>query len=310
MGGRQCRWDDRLREHGSPLRQHKVIRARSHVVARAASVGCVKLALWQCRPTDGQVGSAFLALEAQAAAAAAAGASLLVVPELFLPGYNRPDLHARQSQPLAGEWIARMAELARRTGCGISFGWAERDGDAVYNAATLVGPDGEVKLHYRKVQLFGAMEGGSFRRGTELAPVVEFEDRRVGLLICYDIEFPGHAAALAASGADLILVPTANPVGYEHVQRALIPARAHESDVVVAYANLVGPEGDVTFGGLSTIAGPDGQPLATAGAGGEVLRVVDLAAADAVPAGIRSELATQYRPAVPSGWPVPVAGGH
>ncbi|MDN5796243.1 MAG: hypothetical protein L0H79_10905 [Intrasporangium sp.] len=260
----------------------------------------MKLALWQCHPTDGRVEEALAALEARVLAAAAAGADLLIVPELYLPGYNRPDLHALLAQPLDGEWITRVGDLARRAGCGVCLGWAERDEDEVYNTATLVGPDGRVRVHYRKVQLFGGMEARSFRRGTRLAPVVEIEDRHVGLLVCYDIEFPGHAAALAAAGADVILVPTANPAGYEHVQRTLVPARAHENDAVVAYANFVGTEGGVTFGGLSLIAGPDGLPLAAAGARGEALLVVDLDAADAVPDDVRSELAREYRPARPT----------
>ncbi|WP_347355085.1 nitrilase-related carbon-nitrogen hydrolase [Intrasporangium sp.] len=256
----------------------------------------MKLALWQCRPTDGRVEEALVALEARVEAAAAAGAGLLVVPELYLPGYNRPDLHASAAQPLDGAWITRVRDLARRAECGVCLGWAERDGDELYNAATLVGPDGTVRIHYRKVQLFGGMEARSFRRGTRLAPVVEVAGRHVGLLVCYDIEFPGHAASLAAAGADLILVPTANPAGYEHVQRTLVPARAYENDAVVAYANLVGTERELTFGGLSLVAGPDGLPLAAAGARGEALLVVDLDAADAVPDEVRSELAREYRP--------------
>ena len=256
----------------------------------------MKLALWQCTPTDGRVEEALDALGATLRAAAAAGARVLVVPELYLPGYHRPDLHASLAQPRDGEWMGRVAELARETGCGVCLGWAERDGDAVYNAATLVGPDGRILLHYRKIQLFGEMERASFARGSTLAPVVELEGRRIGLLVCYDIEFPGHAAALGAAGAEVILVPTANPAGFEHVQRVLVPARAHESGAVVAYANLVGPEAGLIFGGCSLVAGPDGIPLASAGPRGEALLVVDLAAADAVPEDQRS-MPGEYRDA-------------
>ena len=256
----------------------------------------MKLALWQCHPTDGRVAEALVALEAQLAAAAAAGARLLVVPELYLPGYNRPDLHAALAQPADGEWMKHIRELARAAGCGVCLGWAERDGSDVYNAGTLIGPDGSILIHYRKIQLFGGMEAESFRRGAGLAPVVDVEGHRVGLLVCYDIEFPGHAAALGAAGVDLILVPTANPVGYEHVQRTLVPARAHENDAVVAYANLVGTERDLSFGGLSLIAGPDGLPLASASAWGEALLVVDLDAAAAIPPAGHATLAADYRP--------------
>lgn len=257
----------------------------------------VKVALWQTSPVNGDIEAGFSALCMALQAAAAARATLLLVPELFLPGYNRPDLHAALAQPMDGAWITRLRAMAAAAGCGLCLGWAERDGAAVYNAATTIGPDGAILAHYRKIQLYGPMEQASFARGDRLCPVFALEGRRLAMLICYDIEFPGHAAALAAAGADLILVPTANPTGFEHVQRRLVPARAHETDSVIAYANLVGPEGDVTFGGLSVIAGPDGEALAMAGARGEALLIVDLAAADAVPADLRSAQAREYRPA-------------
>jgi len=237
----------------------------------------------------------------QLRASAAAGAKMLLLPELFLPGYHRPDLHQSLAQTLDGPWVVRLREMARSTGCGLCFGWAERaaegDGAAIYNAATAIGADGAILAHYRKIQLYGPMEEASFQRGSTLGPVFDLEGRRAAMLVCYDIEFPGHAAALAQKGADLILVPTANPVGFEHVQRALVPARAHENNAVVAYANLVGDERGLCFGGLSVIAGPDGQPLAMAGAKGEALLIVDLAAAQSLPASAQSALAQQYRPA-------------
>ncbi len=233
----------------------------------------MKLALWQTAPTDGRIEQVFQALAAQLRAAAAAGARLLVAPELILPGYNRPDLHRDLAQP--------------------------RDGEAVYNAATVIGADGRVLSHYRKIQLFGPMESQSFQRGDRLGPVFTLEGRPAAMLVCYDIEFPGHAAALSAAGARLILVPTANPMGYEHVQRLLVPARAHENRAVVAYANYYGSEGDTVFGGLSVIAGPDGQPLAMAGARGEALLIVDLAAVEAIPPEGWSALTQEFLPGHP-----------
>ncbi|WP_112310508.1 carbon-nitrogen hydrolase family protein [Pseudogemmobacter bohemicus] len=257
----------------------------------------MKLALWQATPGNGNIEAVFSAICTQLRAAAAAGARLLLVPELILPGYNRPDLHQSLAQPLDGDWVTRLRAEAARQGCGLCFGWAERDGDRVYNAATTIGPDGAVLAHYRKIQLFGPMERSSFLPGDTLCPVFSLEGRRLAMLICYDVEFPQHAGALARAGVGLILVPTANPAGFEHVQRILVPARASEGNCTVAYANLVGPEGDLTFGGLSVIAGPDGQPLASAGARGEALLIVDLAAADLVPVALRSEQAVDYRPA-------------
>ncbi len=255
----------------------------------------MKLALWQADPTNGQIEARFVALAAQLAAAASAGARMLILPELFLPGYNRPDLHGTLAQPMNGAWMGRLRDMALQAQCGICIGWAERDGDAVFNAATTISHNGEILAHYRKVQLYGLMEEASFQRGDALCAVFSLEDMTSAMLICYDVEFPGHAAALAAGGARLILVPTANPTGFEHVQRILVPARAHENRAVVAYANFTGEEGGLRYGGGSVIAGPDGQPLAMAGPYGEALLVVDLAAISQIPA---------------SGWAAPEGAYH
>lgn len=257
----------------------------------------MKLAIWQSEPTNGRIEAVFPAICTQLQAVAKAGAKLLLLPELFLPGYNRPDLHSALAQSIDGEWMSRLRKMANDAGCGLCLGWAERDGDRVYNAATTIGPDGSILGHYRKIQLYGPMEQSSFARGESLCAPFQIGGRRASMLICYDIEFPGHAEGLRRAGIDLILVPTANPAGFEHVQRRLVPTRAHEVDAVVAYANLVGSEGDVTFGGLSVIAGPDGEALASAGSRGAAVLIVDLAAADAVPRSLRSEQWQEFRPA-------------
>ncbi len=257
----------------------------------------VKLAIWQSQPSDGRIETVLPSICMHLQAVAKAGVKLLVLPELFLPGYNRPDLHSALAQTIDGEWMARLRKMAANAGCGLCLGWAEREGNRVYNAATTIGPDGSILGHYRKIQLYGPMERASFARGESLCAPFQIGGRQTSMFICYDIEFPGHTEGLRRAGIDLILVPTANPVGFEHVQRRLVPARAHEADAVVAYANLVGPEGDVTFGGLSVIVGPDGEALASAGARGEAVLIVDLAAADAVPRTLRSETWKEYRPA-------------
>ena len=200
---------------------------------------------------------------------------LAILPELLLPGYNQPDAHAARSHQIDGQTCQAMAALAREAGIAIAYGWAERDGNAVYNAASIVDRDGQRLLHYRKMQLFGEMERKSFVSGAQAPLVCDFGGKRIGLLICYDIEFPEHARTLARQGCDLLLVPTANPAGFEHVQELLVPARAYENRLTVAYANYAGPDGDIHFGGGSVIAGPDGRPLALAGTAPAAL-VVDL----------------------------------
>lgn len=233
----------------------------------------MKLALYQGPSPAGDVEAAFGRMEALISAASAAGAGMLLLPELFLPGYGQSPF--AQAQPLDGPWMARIAGMARAAGCGVTLGWAEAAEGAVFNAASAIGPDGALLAHYRKIQLYGDMERGCFRPGNTPPPIFDLDGVRAGLLICYDIEFPQHAADLARRGASLLLVPTANPAGFDHVPRVLVPARAHENRLIVAYANLCGSEGGLDYGGGSVVVGPDAVPLAAAGRA-EALLICDL----------------------------------
>jgi predicted amidohydrolase len=96
------------------------------------------------------------------------------------------------------------------------------------------------------------------------------------VLICYDIEFPEPARRLALAGADLVAVPTSLMAPYDVVARTLVPARAAENQLFVAYANRVGREGDLSYVGQSCVCGPDGGDVARAGRDEEALLVADL----------------------------------
>ncbi len=235
----------------------------------------MRIALVQPHPLSSDPARIFSHIETWVSGVASLGADLVVLPELILPGYNRPEDHRAQAQPLGAEWCATMGDFARKYECAICYGWAERLGDDVFNAASVLDKTGARIGHYRKIQLFGEMERASFAFGTEAPPVFELNGVRTGLLICYDIEFPEHARALTRAKAELILVPTANPVGYDHVPDLLVRARANENAAVVVYANYAGPDRDIDFGGKSIIAGPDGQAVAQAGRGPTTL-IADL----------------------------------
>lgn len=224
----------------------------------------MKLAVYQAPPTDGDVEAAFRRLEAQLRAAAIAGADILVAPELYLPGYNRFDFHTEVTAEDGEHWRKRLSGLARGAGTGLVVGWAERAEGRLWNAATVFDAQGREQAHYRKIQPYGPDESRTFEAGSHYA-LFPLQDRSTGLLICYDIEFPEHARALAAQGGEVLLVPTANPAGFSHVPDVLVRARAAESGVAVAYANYVGVENGLTYGGGSVIVGPDGAILAAAG---------------------------------------------
>lgn len=85
-------------------------------------------------------------LESACAQSARAGDRLLVTPELFLSGYFIGDAVGRLACRRDGHTLARVAAMARRHGLALCVGYPERDGDAVYNAAVLLGPDGAAAL--------------------------------------------------------------------------------------------------------------------------------------------------------------------
>jgi 5-aminopentanamidase len=233
----------------------------------------MRLAIWQTPSPAGDPEVAFRGLEAALTSAAKAGAQMLVTPEVLLPGYNC-DTITSLAQPKTGPWLAQISDLCRRAGCGVTLGYAERDGDRVFNAAVTLDATGRQLAHYRKIQLYGPRERTVYQPGDAYA-VFDLHGMRTALLICYDIEFAPHIAALAAKGAQLILCPTANMMPFTHVVRYTVSAMAANHGLTIAYANYCGTEGDLTYVGGSLIADPYGEPLVQAGQG-PALMVADL----------------------------------
>ena len=223
----------------------------------------MRLALWQGTSPASDLEAACAQAEAALAAASALGAQALVLPEVWLPGYNQPDITA-QALSLDSAPMQRLAAAAKRYATALVIGYAERDGDRVYNSAACFGPDGTLLCNYRKVQLYGPREAALYRPGDSL-PTFRLGTETAAILICYDIEFAPHVKALTDRGATLILVPTANMAPFTYVPRATVPAMAASQGVTIVYANYCGTEGDLTYVGLSTIAGPHGEILAQAG---------------------------------------------
>jgi 5-aminopentanamidase len=231
----------------------------------------MRLALWQDSSPMGNQVTALARIDQAARAAGALGAAMLVLPEVFLPGYNNAQI-ARHALPRTAPLFEQIAAICRAAGCGIVLGYAEREGDAIFNAAVAFNAAGNAIAHYRKIQLFGVREKLLYTPGTQYT-IFDLHGQKAALLICYDIEFAAHVAALAAQGVTLVLVPTANMEPFAHVVRHTVPTMAANYGVTVVYANYCGQEGDLTYVGGSLIAGPHGEVLAQAGQGPALLCV-------------------------------------
>lgn len=223
------------------------------------------LALWQTPYADSPA-DALQRLDATAAQARARGADLLITPEMALTGYAiGPERVAALAQPCDGPLARAVAAVAQRHGIAIVYGYPEHNPHGKpFNAAQAIGPDGTRLAHYRKTHLFGDMDRAQFSAGDAASQVFEWQGWQLGLLICYDVEFPETVRGLALQRADAVLVPTANMEPFDDVQRVLLPARALENSLYLAYANACGAEGHTGYNGQSCVLEPDGHPLAQA----------------------------------------------
>ncbi len=223
----------------------------------------MRLAIWQGTTPASDFDLALSETRRALMAASAMRADALVLPEIWWPGYNQAtisDLAEPQSGPLA----QTFCQLCAEANCALIFGYAERSGDQLFNAALAIGSKGQVLANYRKIQLYGQREVQLYTPGDTFA-IFDISGVRVAALICYDVEFAPHIAALAAAGVQVILAPTANMTPFDHVIRYTVPAMAANHGVTIAYANYCGQEGNLTYVGGSLIVGPHGEVLAQAG---------------------------------------------
>ena len=200
---------------------------------------------------------------AQTLDAIAGKADLLLLPELFACGYNIADALDARAEPQDGPTFQAIAALAGSHQIAIHYGYAERDDDTIYNAAQCVGPDGQRLVHQRKLAIPPGFERDHFTPGKGCA-LFTYKGLNIATLICYDAELPETVRHVATMGADLVLVPTALGADWAWVADTMIPTRAYENGVYLAYANSAGVENGMEFLGHSVIAAPNGTEAARA----------------------------------------------
>lgn len=177
-----------------------------------------------------------------------------------------------------GPELSAVADACRSGGIVAVVGLLEAAGDAVYNTAALVGPDGLIGA-YRKQHLPCLGLDRFVTPGPSGAPAVfDTPVGRVGLAICYDIRFPESARCLALAGADIILQPSVWPDTVDIIANHMVRVRAAENHVFLIAVTRGDVEGGVQYRGDSQIIDPRGEVLARAGKGDALISAdVDLA---------------------------------
>jgi predicted amidohydrolase len=241
-------------------------------------VAFFRIGVFQFAPAFGEVDKNLARVEK--AVGTSGRADLVVLPELFATGYqfvSHAEVSALAEPVPGGPTTQFLLRLAKERRCVVVGGLAEKDGEAVYNAAVSAGPEGGVLALYRKIHLF-AEETVWFRPGGRPLPVFEAGGARVGLMICFDWRFPEAARTLALRGADILAHP-ANLV-HPHCPDAMV-TRSLENRVFSATANRTGAEArggkeEIRFTGRSQVVSPEGERLLAMDAEEESFRVVEI----------------------------------
>ncbi|HQV71163.1 MAG: carbon-nitrogen hydrolase family protein [Anaerolineae bacterium] len=187
---------------------------------------------------------------------------LILFPELATTGSECGAQITQLVQRVPGPSTNYMAQRASEMGLHIGFGLPtkERVESILFNSAVLIGPEGDILSHYRKVHLRGE-EQMIYRPGFRLEPA-ETPVGTVGLQVGWDVMYPEGARSLCLDGAEIILVSAAWDRDRAAEWRTFLSARAAENACFVCASNRIGEEPATTYAGESMIVGPRGQVIA------------------------------------------------
>jgi predicted amidohydrolase len=194
---------------------------------------------------------------------AAATTDLLVLPELATTRYDiRRGIGDLAPQP-GGEEFDRIIDAVRRAGLVLVLGFLERQHGTLFNSAMVLDRDGSISGVVRKTHLF-AGESKVFAAGELLEPV-DTSVGRLGVQICYDMEFPEVCRTLTMKGAQVLVASSANMHPYTPYHEVYCRARAMENGLPLVVSNWVGQGPRFDFLGRSSIVSSTGEVLADAG---------------------------------------------
>lgn len=188
---------------------------------------------------------------------------LLVCQELFMSGYNVGDTLKNVAEEIAGPFMQQVMTLAKYNQTAIVYGYSEQAKDKLYNSAVCISNSGEVLANHRKLMIPPGFEREYFKTGDSYT-FFDLNGVRCSILICYDAEFPESVRAVAQTGVELVIVPTALVKQWESVALQLMPTRAFENGVWLIYANHSGSENGFEYAGRSCILDPVGREVARA----------------------------------------------
>jgi predicted amidohydrolase len=265
----------------------------------------VTVASAQLAPVIGDAVESLARIDAAIREAAGYGAQIVVLPELANCGYMFADVDELRAaaQVLDGPYVRYLVGVASELGIVIVSGFAERTADGeLYNSAVIVDRSGML-ASYRKAHLWNTEKTCGFRASSGHPPVVDTEFGRLGLMICYDLEFPEWVRMVAMDGAELLCAPVNWPLypwpdGERPGEIIRVQADAGVNRMYIAVADRAGNERGQDWLGGTVIVDADGYPVTPIRLGENhiALATIDLALARDKAISPRNDVHADRRP--------------
>ena len=182
---------------------------------------------------------------------------IVCFPELFTTGYDLENVK-KYAESIPGETIKKIISISKNKFVVIGT-ILERENDKFYNCAFILSKKGKV-VKYRKTHLFAPMlETDYLTPGNNISvfKMIDFNNLKVGIAICYDLRFPELFRKIALQGAQIIFVPSEFPSPKRNIWKTLLHARAIENQLFVVGVNRVGKGKSDEFFGYSLISNGD-----------------------------------------------------
>ena len=192
-----------------------------------------KVAILQKRSLNREIRNSVQVILEKMKEAAAEGADILLLPEAFITGYELPMSNEEafpEDSPFGEEICNRAAQLQ----IGVVATAITRGPQKPQNSAFVVDKSGTVLMKYSKVHTCDFAGEACLESGDGFY-VCDFHGIKLGIMICYDREYPESARILMLKGAEIILVP--NDCGSMRPRLGALSTRAYENMVGIAMAN-------------------------------------------------------------------------
>ena len=192
-----------------------------------------RIAVLQKRSLDRELSKSIEIIISNMECAAENNADILLLPECFITGYKLP-MTNEEALASDSEFIDMLCSAAKRVQIGIVATALTRGGTRPQNSAFLIDKNGKVLMKYSKVHTCDFSDERCLESGDEFK-VCDFHGIKLGLMICYDREYPESARVLMLKGAEIILVP--NDCGAMRPRIQALSTRAYENMVGIVMAN-------------------------------------------------------------------------